>query len=182
MVHGIPSDEDVLREGDIISIDVGATVDGWAGDNAWTFAVGEVDPRVQALLEATEESLWAGIAEAKAGHHMGDIGYMVNKTARKAGFKVVREFLGHGIGHDMHEEPNVPNFGHKHRGILLEPGMVLAIEPIVAFGSPKLTVGETNWDVFLRDGKPSAHFERTVAITPDGPELISVEPDRVRPL
>ena len=182
IIHGIPSKTTILKSGDVISIDVGATVDGWAGDNAWTFAVGKVEPRVKELLKATEESMWAGISAARAGNHMGDIGHAIQSVARTTGFSVVREYTGHGIGRDMHEDPNVPNTGWAHRGLSLEVGMVLAIEPMLNMGTRHVKYGNDGWLVSTRDGKPSAHFEKTVAITADDPMLVSVEPGRTRPV
>ncbi|MEF9877543.1 MAG: type I methionyl aminopeptidase, partial [Gordonibacter sp.] len=131
IVHGIPSAGVVLRDGDIISIDTGAIVDGWVGDNAWTYAVGKVSSEKQHLLDTTEKCMWAGLDAARPGNHLGDIGHAVQSIAEAEGFGVVREYVGHGIGRDMHEDPNVPNFGHRHAGVKLEPGMVLAIEPMI---------------------------------------------------
>ena len=182
IVHGIPSSNVKLKPGDIISIDTGATVDGWAGDNAWTYAVGSVSPDVKRLLEVTEKSMWAGISAARAGNRLGDIGHAVSSVARKAGFGVVRDYTGHGIGRDMHEDPLVPNYGLKHTGVKLEVGMVLAIEPMITMGTHKTRIMNDGWLVVTQDGKPSAHFEKTVAITQDGPVLVSTEPDRDRPL
>lgn len=182
IVHGIPSSKTVLKSGDIISIDVGATVDGWAGDNAWTYAVGSVAPAKRKLLEATERSLWAGISAARPGNRMGDIGHAVQTVAKKAGLGVVRDYTGHGIGRDMHEDPLVPNYGMKHLGMRLEAGMVLAIEPMLALGSAKTRICSDGWLVVTRDGSPAAHFEKTVAITDEGPVLVSVEAGRKRPL
>ena len=182
IVHGIPSSKAILRDGDIISIDVGATVDGWAGDNAWTYPVGQVDLEAQALLAATERSLWAGIAAAKPGNRLGDIGHAVQETAELAGFSVVREYTGHGIGRSMHEDPLVPNYGRAGSGMVLQEGMVLAIEPMVNMGTRRIREGRDGWLVSTRDGLPSAHFEKTVAITAEGPVLISVEPEYTRPV
>jgi methionyl aminopeptidase len=182
IVHGIPSSSVKLKNGDIISIDVGATVDGWAGDNAWTFAVGNVSPKVKRLLEVTEKSMWAGISAARPGNRLGDIGHAVQQVAKLAGFGVVRDYTGHGIGRDMHEDPNVPNYGLKHTGMKLQEGMVLAIEPMLTMGTHKTHVMRDGWLVVTQDGMPAAHFEKTVAITADGPVLISVEPGRDRPL
>ena len=182
IVHGIPSSSVKLKNGDIISIDVGATVDGWAGDNAWTFAVGNVSPKVKRLLEVTEKSMWAGISAARPGNRLGDIGHAVQQVAKLAGFGVVRDYTGHGIGRDMHEDPNVPNYGLKHTGMKLQEGMVLAIEPMLTMGMHKTHVMRDGWLVVTQDGMPAAHFEKTVAITADGPVLISVEPGRDRPL
>lgn len=181
VVHGIPSREVRLQGGDIISIDVGATVDGWAGDNAWTFAVGSVSASAKHLLKAGEECLWAAIAAARPGNRLGDIGHAVSSVAEKAGLGVVREYTGHGIGRAMHEEPSVPNYGRRHSGLRLEPGMVLAIEPMVTAGKPRTSVGADGWLVSTRDGSLAAHFEKTVAITEEGPVLVSVEPEHRRP-
>lgn len=182
IVHGIPSSTVKLKSGDIISIDVGATVDGWAGDNAWTFAVGRVDPQVKKLLETTEKSMWMAIAAARPGNRLGDIGHAVQAVAKSGGFGVVRDYTGHGIGRDMHEGPQVPNFGLKHMGMKLQVGMVLAIEPMLTMGTHKTHVMRDGWLVVTQDGKPAAHFEKTVAITEEGPVLISVETGRDRPL
>ena len=175
IVHGIPSSKVKLKSGDIISIDVGATVDGWAGDNAWTFAVGTVSPEVGRLLKVTEESMWAGISAARPGNRLGDIGHAVQSVAQRAGFGVVRDYTGHGIGRAMHEDPLVPNYGMRHTGMKLEAGMVLAIEPMITMGTHKTHVMSDGWLVVTRDGKPAAHFEKTVAITEGGPLVISAE-------
>ena len=182
IVHGIPSAQRVLREGDIVSIDTGATVDGWAGDNAWTYAVGKVSAEKRRLLEVTEKCMWAGISAARPGNRLGDIGHAVQKVAKRAGFGVVRDYTGHGIGRDMHEPPNVPNYGIKHTGMRLQAGMVIAIEPMITLGTHKTRMGSDGWLVTTQDGKAAAHFEKTVAITEDGPVLVSVEPGRDRPL
>ena len=176
IVHGIPSSEVQLEEGDIISIDTGGIVNGWYGDNAATFAVGEIDPETARLLEITESSMWAGIEAALVGGHLGDIGHAVQTVAEAAGFGVVREYVGHGIGKKMHEDPVVPNYGRKGNGIKLKEGMVIAIEPMINAGSHK-TKGpfEDGWTVFTADGSRSAHFERTIAITLDGPEVLTKE-------
>ena len=182
IVHGIPSAGVVLREGDIISIDTGAIVDGWVGDNAWTYAVGRISAEKQRLLDVTEKCLWAGLDAARPGSRLGDIGHAVQSIAEEAGFGVVREYVGHGIGRDMHEEPNVPNFGRKHTGVRLEAGMVLAIEPMINVGTHKTRLMPDGWLVVTRDGKPSAHFEKTVAITEDGPVVLTCEEGRRRPV
>ena len=182
IVHGIPSRSTKLKSGDIISIDVGATVDGWAGDNAWTFAVGKVSPDVKRFLEVSEKSMWSGISAARVGNRLGDIGHAVQSVARSAGYGVVRDYTGHGIGHDMHEEPLVPNFGMRHTGMKLVAGMVLAIEPMITMGTHKTRVMSDGWLVVTQDGKRASHFEKTVAITEEGPVLISVEPGRNRPV
>lgn len=182
IVHGIPSAHAVLKEGDIISIDTGATVDGWVGDNAWTFPVGRIAEDVRELLEVTEKCMWAGLNAARPGNHLGDIGHAVQSIAEAHGYGVVREYVGHGIGRAMHEDPNVPNYGRKHHGILLEPGMVLAIEPMVNMGTHKTRQMPDGWLVCTRDGRPSAHFEKTVAITEDGPVVLTTEEGYRRPI
>ncbi len=182
IVHGIPSKDVVLRDGDIISIDTGATVDGWVGDNAWTFAVGKISEEKKRLLKVTEECMWAGLESACAGNRLGDIGHAVQSIAEAAGYGVVREYVGHGVGRDMHEEPLVPNYGYKHFGQKLEVGMVLAIEPMINLGTRKVRQGGDGWLVCTRDGKPSAHFEKMVAITEEGPVIITTEPGHRRPL
>lgn len=182
IVHGIPSKTVVLREGDILSVDTGAIVGGWVGDNAWTFPVGTISPEKQHLLDVTEQCMWAGIEAARPGNRLGDIGYAIQHLAEKAGYSVVREYVGHGIGRNMHEDPNVPNYGHRHTGIKLEAGMVLAIEPMINMGSRKTRIGDDGWLVSTRDGKPSAHFEKTVAITEDGPLVLTTEPLFKRPV
>ena len=182
IIHGIPSATIKLCSGDIVSIDVGATVDGWAGDNAWTFAVGSVSPEKKRLLKTAEECLWTGISAARPGNRLGDIGHAIQSVAKRAGFGVVRDYTGHGIGRDMHEDPAVPNFGFRHTGMKLEPGMVLAIEPMITLGMHKTHVMQDGWLVITQDRLPAAHFEKTVAITEEGPVLISVEPDHKRPV
>ena len=138
VVHGIPSKNVILKEGDIISIDTGAIVDGWVGDNAWTFAVGKISPAKQRLLEVTEKSMWAGLDAARVGNRLRDLGHAVQTVAEAAGYGVVKDYVGHGIGRNMHEDPNVPNFGQKHTGIPLKAGMVLAIEPMINMGTDKV--------------------------------------------
>lgn len=182
IVHGIPSKRTVLAKGDVISIDTGAVVDGWVGDNAWTYAVGGISPEKKRLLEVAEKSMWAGIEAARAGNRLGDVGSAIQSVAEGAGYGVVRDYVGHGIGRDMHEDPNVPNYGRAGSGLLLEVGMVLAIEPMVNLGTHKTRQMPDGWLVCTRDGKPSAHFEKTVAITEDGPVLLTVEEGRRRPL
>lgn len=182
IVHGIPSASVILQEGDIISIDTGAIVDGWVGDNAWTFAVGEISPEKRRLLKVTEECMWAALSAARVGNHLGDIGHACESIARAEGYGVVREYVGHGVGHNMHEDPNVPNFGRPHSGMKLKEGMVLAIEPMINMGTEKTLSLSDGWTVVTRDGKPSAHFEKMVAITADGPEIITTEPGHRRPV
>lgn len=182
IVHGIPSRSVVLKEGDIISIDTGAIVDGWVGDNAWTYAVGKISPEKKRLLDVTERCMWAGLDAARPGNRLGDIGHAVQSVAEEAGYGVVREYVGHGIGRDMHEDPNVPNFGRKHTGVKLEAGMVLAIEPMINLGTYKTRQMPDGWLVCTRDGLPSAHFEKTVAITEDGPVILTTEEGHRRPV
>jgi methionyl aminopeptidase len=176
IVHGIPSKEVKLQEGDIISIDTGAIVGGWVGDNAATFGAGEISHDAQRLLEVTEQSMWAGIKQAVEGNRIGDIGQAVQSVAESAGFGVVREYVGHGVGKDMHEDPNVPNYGKAKQGVKLRNGMVIAIEPMINAGDYR-TAGpfEDGWAVYTKDGSLSAHFERTIAITPDGPIILTQE-------
>lgn len=176
IVHGIPSDEVILKEGDIVSIDTGGIVDGWYGDNAATFAVGEIAPETARLLEVTERSMWAGIEAALVGGHMGDIGHAIQRVAEADGFGVVREYVGHAIGKKMHEDPIVPNFGRRGSGVRLKAGMVLAIEPMINAGGYE-TKGpfSDGWIVYTADGSLSAHFEKTVALTPDGPDILTKE-------
>jgi methionyl aminopeptidase len=175
VVHGIPSEMIKLRAGDIISVDVGAIVDGYYGDNARTFPVGSISDEATRLLAATKASLDAGIEQARAGNHLFDIGASVQAVAEGAGFSVVREYVGHGIGRQMHEDPNVPNYGIAGKGPRLEVGMVLAIEPMVNAGSASVDALPDGWTVVTRDGRLSAHFEHTVAITAEGPVLLTVE-------
>ncbi len=175
VVHGIPSELVRLREGDIISVDVGAVVDGYFGDNARTFPVGTVSEQAARLLSVTRQSLEAGIAQARSGHHLSDIGAAVQGVAEGAGFSVVREYVGHGIGRQMHEDPNVPNYGTPGKGPRLDVGMVLAIEPMVNAGAATVEALPDGWTVVTHDGKLSAHFEHTVAITADGPVVLTVE-------
>lgn len=175
IVHGIPSRKVILKEGDIISVDTGAIVDGWVGDNAWTYPVGKISPEKKRLLSVTEKSMWAGISAARPGNKLGDIGHAVQSVAEAAGYSVVREYVGHGIGRDMHEDPNVPNYGKPHTGIKLDVGMVIAIEPMVNMGTYRTRLMPDGWLVCTRDGKPSAHFEKTVAITENGPLVLTTE-------
>jgi methionyl aminopeptidase len=173
IVHGIPGSYR-LEEGDILSIDCGAIVEGYHGDAAFTMAIGPVTPAARRLLEVTEASLWAGIAEMEAGHRLHDIGRAVAARAEKAGFSVVREYTGHGIGTAMHEDPNVPNYDPGTPGPLLKPGMVLAVEPMVNAGRPETRLLKDGWSVVTADGSLSAHFEHTIAVTDDGPEVLTL--------
>jgi methionyl aminopeptidase len=173
VVHGIPSPKRVLQDGDIVSVDAGVHLEGWYADAARTYAVGDVDAVSEVLLRVTQEALQAGIAQAVAGNHLGDIGSAVQSVAEKAGFTVVRDLVGHGIGRDPHEEPQVPNFGKPGKGLVLQPGMVLAIEPMVNAGAPGVRTLSDRWTVVTIDKKRSAHFEHTVAITEDGPKVLT---------
>jgi methionyl aminopeptidase len=173
IVHGIP-DGYVLQEGDIVSVDCGAIVEGWHGDAAVTVPVGRVDDAARRLIETTERAMWAGIAQARAGNRLSDIGHAIERVAAAPGYGVVREYVGHGIGTRMHEEPQVPNYGRRGRGLRLEVGLALAIEPMVNEGDPSSRVLDDGWTVVTRDGSRSAHFEHTVAITPQGPEVLTL--------
>ena len=173
VVHGIPSKEVILRPGDIISIDVGAIVDGFYGDAAVTLPVGEVSPEARRLIKVTEESLSRAIAEAKAGNRLYDISYAVQSYVESHGYSVVRDFVGHGIGRSLHEEPQIPNFGERGQGLRIRPGMVFAIEPMVNIGGSATVVKEDSWTAVTADGSLSAHFEHTVAVLPDGPWILS---------
>lgn len=175
VVHGIPSDDVVLAEGDIISIDTGATVDGWVGDNAYTFAVGEVSSDKRQLCAVTKEAMWAGIRAARPGNTLGDVGFAVQDHAESRGFGVVRDYVGHGVRHVMHEKPDVPNYGKKGRGLKLKAGMVIAIEPMITAGSYRVRVEKDGWGVVTVDGKPAAHFENTIAITDEEPLVLTEE-------
>lgn len=177
VVHGIPTPKKVLRDGDILSIDVGVTLEGFVGDTAATYAVGAITPERQALLAATRESLEKGIAQARPGNRLGDVSHAIQAQAEARGYGVVREFVGHGIGRRMHEEPSVPNFGAAGTGLRLEAGLVLALEPMVTAGHWKVRVLDDGWTVVTEDGGLSAHFEHTVAITADGPEVLTTRPN-----
>ncbi len=172
VVHGIPSDY-VLREGDIVSIDCGVYKNGYYGDSAYTFAVGSISNDVKNLLSTTKESLFLAIESAIAGNRIGDIGCAVQSFCEKKGYSVVREMVGHGIGKKLHEKPEVPNYGQKGRGILLKHGMVLAIEPMINMGKKDIFVEKDGWTIRTKDGKPSAHFEHTVAIKKSGVDVLS---------
>ena len=175
IVHGIPSSSVVLQDGDIVSVDVGATFGGWVGDNAWTFYCGEPTREAQALCEVTRECLKAAIRQAVPGNRLGDVGDAVQRLAEKHGFGVVRDYTGHGVGHDMHEEPNVPNYGKRGRGVRLQSGMVIAIEPMITLGNQANDVAGNGWTVSTLDGSLAAHYENTVAITDDGPVVLTAD-------
>lgn len=173
VIHGIPSKEEIIREGDIVSLDAGALIDGFNGDNAATFACGEVSEEAKRLMRVTEEALYAGIEAALDGAQVGDIGHAVQTLVEAAGFSVVRAFVGHGVGRALHEDPEVPNFGRPGHGARLRPGMTLAIEPMVNAGHCDVHVLPDGWTVKTKDGSLSAHFEHTVAITSAGPEILT---------
>ena len=172
IVHGIPGPYR-LKGGDIISIDVGVTLDGWVADAARTFAVDEIDQQAAGLLSATEESLHAAVAACRAGNRIGDISNAVQTVAEGAGLAVVRSLVGHGVGRSMHEDPQVPNYGRPGKGPVLEPGMVLAIEPMTTAGRAGVRVGGDGWAIYSQDGSPAAHFEFTVAVTAGGPQILT---------
>jgi methionyl aminopeptidase len=173
VVHGIPRKDVVLKEGDLLSIDFGAFKDGWCGDSARTLAMGRISPEAQALVDATRNSLEQAIAQCLPGKRLGDIGYAVQSYVEPLGYAVVRQFVGHGIGRRMHEEPPVPNYGVKGRGLRLSEGLVIAIEPMINAGGPEVFTEEDGWTALTRDGSLSAHFEHSVAITENGPMVLS---------
>ena len=173
VVHGVPREDEVLREGDIISIDCGTLLNGFNGDSCYTFCVGEVSDEVKRLLTVTRESLYRGIEQAVAGHHLGDISYAVQSCCEAAGYGIVRELTGHGIGREMHEDPQVPNYGRRGNGILLKAGMCIAIEPMITMGKRDIYLKPDKWSVCTRDGKPAAHFEHTIAIRRGQAEILS---------
>ena len=175
VVHGIPGPYR-LEEGDTISIDVGVTLDGFVGDSAYTFAVGEIDDEAQRLLDACQAALAAAIVEARPGNHVGDVSAAVQRVTEDARFSDVRSLVGHGVGRSMHEEPQVPNYGLPGRGPKLSPGMTLAIEPMITAGAGDVFVAEDGWSISTSDGSLAAHFEHTVAITPDEPRVLTEAP------
>ncbi len=176
VVHGIPG-EYTLREGDLMSIDVGVTLDGFVADSARTFPVGEVDAEAQRLLDVCQAALAAGIAEARPGNHVGDISAAVQAATEDAGFAVVRELVGHGVGRSMHEEPQVPNYGAPGRGPKLSPGVTIAIEPMITAGAEEIVLAEDQWSISTADGSLAAHFEHTVAVTENGPRILTGVPE-----
>lgn len=173
VVHGIPSDKVVLKDGDIISIDCGTLLDGYNGDSCYTFPVGEVSDDVSKLLQATKKSLYLGIEQAVAGKHVGDIGAAVQAYCEGCGYGVVRELTGHGIGKEMHEAPQIPNYGSKGNGVMLKAGMCIAIEPMITMGDRKIWMLPDKWSIITRDRKPAAHFEHTIAIRKGQAEILS---------
>ena len=175
VIHGIPSKTRILKEGDIVSIDLGAKKDGFNGDNAATFAVGNISEEARKLMDVTRESLYEAIKAAVPGNKIGDIAFAVQSYCESHGYGVVREYTGHGVGKELHEDPSVPNYGKAGRGVRLIPGMTLAIEPMINAGTASIKVMPDGWTVKTRDAKLSAHFEHTVAITADGPVILTKE-------
>jgi len=170
VVHGIPGPY-ALKRGDILSVDIGVTLDGWVADAARTFAVGPISPIAQELMDATEGSLFAAVEQCQVGNYLGDVSHAVQVHVEERGFSVVRTLVGHGIGRDMHEDPQIPNFGPAGKGPKLEEGMVLAVEPMVTAGRHTVRIAEDHWAIYTSDGSLAAHFEFTIAITPDGPRI-----------
>lgn len=174
VIHGIPSSREILKEGDVVSVDVGAYYNGFHGDNAYTFRVGEVSPEADQLLRVTEESLMKGIQQAKAGNRIGDISNAIQTYTESFGYGVVREYIGHGVGRNLHEDPEVPNFGKPGRGIRLVAGMTIAIEPMVNLSGAGVRQLPDGWTVVTKSGSISAHFEHTVLITEEGAKILTV--------
>jgi methionyl aminopeptidase len=172
VVHGIPGPHE-LKRGDIISLDVGVTFEGWVADAAITVPVGAVSSEARKLLDTTKRALFEGVAEVRAGNRLGDVSAAIQRTVELERLSIIRTLVGHGIGRDMHEDPQIPNYGEPGRGPLLEPGMVLAIEPMVNVGTPLVRIGDDNWAVYSQDGSLAAHFEFTVAVTEDGPRVLT---------
>ena len=172
VVHGIP-DNKPFEDGDIVSVDCGAIFEGYYGDHAYTFEIGDVDPETKRLLEVTKECLKLGIAETKAGNRIGDIGFAIQQHAEKNGYGVVRDLVGHGLGKTMHEEPQVPNYGRRGRGKKIQDGLTIAIEPMINMGTERVVQLEDHWTIVTEDGKPSAHFEHDVAVVNGKPEVLS---------
>ncbi|HTX58185.1 MAG TPA: type I methionyl aminopeptidase [Verrucomicrobiae bacterium] len=187
VVHGIPGKR-TLRDGDLLSIDIGTTLEGYVSDSAATIAVGTIAPEARRLLEVTQECLMGGIAAMQVGNHVGDIGAAVQAHAESHGYGVVRELVGHGVGREMHEEPQVPNYGTRGEGMKLRAGLVLAVEPMITQGGREVRILQDGWTVVTADGKLAAHFEHTIAVTDDGPKILTLrdyaehpDVDRYRP-
>ncbi len=174
VIHGIPHKDQKLKAGDIVSVDVGATFEGYVGDNAWTFPCGDVSKEARDLMDATRESLFEGIRAARTGNRLGDIGSAVQRYVEARGYSVVRDFVGHGVGAKMHEDPSVPNYGTPGRGVRLLAGMTIAIEPMINAGGHRVRTLPDGWTVVTQDGSLSAHFEHSVAITKDGPVILTL--------
>lgn len=173
VVHGIPDEKRILQDGDIVSVDIGANYKGYHGDSAWTYACGEISDAAKKLLEGTKNSLFKGLEFAKAGNRLSDISHAIQVAAEKQGFSVVREFVGHGVGKHLHEDPQIPNYGPPNRGVLLKKGMTLAIEPMINYGNKEVKVLSDGWTTVTRDKSLSAHFEHTVLITDTGYEILT---------
>jgi methionyl aminopeptidase len=173
VVHGIPNEETVLKDGDIVSVDCGTLLNGFNGDSCYTYCVGEVSDEVKRLLKTTKEALYLGIESSIAGNHVGDIGYAIQRHCEEQGFGVVREFVGHGIGKEMHEDPQVPNYGRRGNGVLLKPSMCLAIEPMITMGEKSVWMMPDKWSITTRDGKHAAHFEHTIVVRKGKAEILS---------
>lgn len=172
VVHGIPGPYE-LQEGDLLSVDVGVTRDGFVADSAYTFAIGEISPEAERLLETGQAALAAGVDQCRPGNRLSDIGHAIQKVTEEAGFSVVRSLVGHGVGRSMHEDPQIPNFGERGRGPELADGMAFAIEPMINIGGPEVVVHEDQWSISTADGSLSAHFEHTVAVTASGPRILT---------
>jgi methionyl aminopeptidase len=179
VVHGIPSAKRVLAAGDVVSVDVGVKLDGWCSDAARTYPVGAVDPETDRLLDVTRRALDAAIRAAVAGGHVGDIGHAVESVVQPTGLRIIRDLVGHGVGRQVHEEPQVPNLGSPGTGPELREGMVLAIEPMIAIGTHRIRTLSDRWTMVTADGSRSAHFEHTVAVTAEGPRILTAEPSHV---
>jgi methionyl aminopeptidase len=175
VVHGIPGSYE-LRDGDVLAVDVGVTLDGFVGDTAYTFAIGTASDDAERLLDAGKAALWAAIDHARVGNHVSDISHAVQRTVEERGFSVIRSLVGHGVGRSMHEEPQIPNFGRPGRGPVLASGMVFAIEPMINAGEAQIVLDEDEWSILSADGSLSAHFEHTVAVTDDGPRILTPSP------
>lgn len=175
VVHGIPSKNRILKKGDIISIDIGACYKGYHGDSAWTYVVGDINNKTKELLEHTEKSLFIGLEQVKPGNRVGDIGYAIEQYALEHNLGVVKELCGHGVGTSVHEDPEVPNYGMKNTGPRLKEGMVIAVEPMLTLGSPRIFVHDNDWTIDTEDGSPSAHYEHTVVVTKDGYQILTGE-------
>jgi methionyl aminopeptidase len=178
IVHGIPGERE-LRDGDVVSIDLGATHRGFVADSALTVGVGELDPEAELLVDITHEALWRGIERVRPGAKMGEVSHAIQTYVESHGYSVVREYVGHGVGRDMHEDPQVPNYGSPDRGPLLKKGMVLALEPMVNVGDWRTKKHDDDWTVSTLDGSLSAHFEHTIAVTDHGPDVLTVRPDEL---
>lgn len=177
LVHGIP-DDTILKDGDVVSVDIGACIHGYHGDSAWTYGVGAISEEVQELMDVTRQSLFEGLKQAKAGNRLTDISHAIGEYVFSHGFSVARDFSGHGIGTSVHEDPSVPNFGPSGKGVLLKEGMTFAVEPMVLMGKAHVKTLHDGWSVVAKDGRPTAHFEHTIVITRDGYEILTTLTDK----